>query len=101
MGKIDSYIQGDRGEISSKTDVKSTSDKESESPPIIKVQSSPNTRKVVKESEITEQKVAGSPKPVALTSEKPSLQSRSHHELLDKYCFVRSTANQENKPISS
>ena len=29
-------------------------------------------------------------KPAALTSEKPSLQSSSYHELLDKYCFVRS-----------
>lgn len=29
-------------------------------------------------------------KPKALTSEKPSLQSPSYHELLDKYCFVRS-----------
>lgn len=34
---------------------------------------------------------ANPPKPVALTSEKPSLQSQSYHELLDKYCFVRST----------
>ena len=30
------------------------------------------------------------PKPAALTTEKPSLQSSSYHELLDKYCFVRS-----------
>ena len=29
-------------------------------------------------------------KPLALTSGKPSLQSQSYHELLDKYCFVRS-----------
>lgn len=29
-------------------------------------------------------------KPAALTAEKPSLQSSSYHELLDKYCFVRS-----------
>lgn len=28
-------------------------------------------------------------KPAALTAEKPSLQSSSYHELLDKYCFVR------------
>lgn len=32
----------------------------------------------------------GSLKPTALTSKKPSLQSSSYHELLDKYCFVRS-----------
>jgi hypothetical protein len=31
-----------------------------------------------------------SAKPAALTSDKPSLQSQSYHELLDKYCFVRS-----------
>ncbi|KAL8740620.1 MAG: hypothetical protein Q9190_006703 [Brigantiaea leucoxantha] len=30
------------------------------------------------------------PKPAALTLEKPSLQSSSYHELLNKYCFVRS-----------
>ncbi|MCJ1405134.1 hypothetical protein MMC11_008360 [Xylographa trunciseda] len=29
-------------------------------------------------------------KPAALTSEKPSLQSHSYHELLDKYCFFGS-----------
>lgn len=29
-------------------------------------------------------------KPAALTTEKPSLQSSSYHELLDKYCFVSS-----------
>lgn len=31
------------------------------------------------------------PKPSALTSEKPSLQSKSYQELLNSYCFVRST----------
>ena len=31
-----------------------------------------------------------SPSPPALTSNKPSLQSSSYNELLDKYCFVRS-----------
>jgi len=30
------------------------------------------------------------PKPAALTSTKPSLQSSSYHELLDKYCFFGS-----------
>lgn len=34
-------------------------------------------------------------KPSALTAEKPSLQSSSYHELLDKYCFVRSQINQD------
>ena len=92
---------GDRGEVLSKTDAKSTSGKEPGSAPVIKVQPSPDAGKAVKGSEVTEQKVAGSPKPVALTSEKPSLQSQSYHELLDKYCFVRSRANKENKAISS
>lgn len=36
-------------------------------------------------------------KPAALISEKPSLQSPSYHELLDKYCFVRSRANKDGK----
>ncbi|MCJ1388204.1 hypothetical protein MMC18_001049 [Xylographa bjoerkii] len=40
------------------------------------------------------------PKPAALTSEKPSLQSHSYHELLDKYCFFGSakTSPQLQKP---
>ncbi|KAI4158685.1 MAG: hypothetical protein LQ342_007206 [Letrouitia transgressa] len=33
---------------------------------------------------------ASDPKPAALSAEKPSLQSSSYHELLNKYCFVRS-----------
>lgn len=37
------------------------------------------------------------PKPSALTAEKPSLQSSSYHELLDKYCFVRSQINQDGQ----
>lgn len=36
-------------------------------------------------------------KPYALTAEKPSLQSSSYHELLDKYCFVRSQINQDGQ----
>ncbi len=36
-------------------------------------------------------------KPSALTAEKPSLQSSSYHELLDKYCFVRSQINQDGQ----
>ena len=34
-------------------------------------------------------------KPVALTAEKPSVQSSSYTELLDKYCFVRSRIQTE------
>ena len=40
---------------------------------------------------------SGKSKPAALTSEKPSLQSQSYHELLDKYCFVRSESCRENE----
>lgn len=36
-------------------------------------------------------------KPAALTAEKPSLQSSSYHELLDKYCFVRSGVTKVGK----
>ena len=36
-------------------------------------------------------------KPSALTAEKPSLQSTSYHELLDKYCFVRSRSGKDQK----
>ena len=36
-------------------------------------------------------------KPAALTSGKPSLQSQSYHELLDKYCFVRSRGPREGQ----
>ena len=41
------------------------------------------------------------PKPKALTSEKPSLSSNSYHELLDKYCFVRSGHNTTAKRLVS
>ena len=81
---------GDRGEVPSRSDAKSMSGKEAGSPPVIKVQQISDTRKAVEGSEVGQQKVADLPKPVALTAEKPSLQSQSYHELLDKYCFVRS-----------
>ena len=92
---------GDRGDSPSKSDAKSTSGKESGSPPVINVQPSPDAGKPVKGTEISGEKVADHSKPVALTSEKPSLQSQSYHELLDKYCFVRSGANKENRAIVS
>ena len=40
-------------------------------------------------------------KPAALTSEKPSLQSQSYHELLDKYCFVRSRSVETGRETMS
>ena len=42
-------------------------------------------------------KVDGLAKPAALTAEKPSVQSPSYNELLDRYCFVRSRPNPETR----
>ena len=39
------------------------------------------------------------PKPAALTTDKPSLQSSSYHELLDKYCFVRSGPKKDTQEL--
>lgn len=62
---------------------------QSETPPVLK----PTTEKTVKKQDAAP--VDSHPaKPAALTSDKPGLASSSYHELLDKYCFVRS------KPIS-
>ena len=41
--------------------------------------------------------VDGLGKPAALTAEKPSVQSSSYNELLDRYCFVRSRPNPETE----
>ena len=41
--------------------------------------------------------VDGLAKPAALTAEKPSVQSSSYNELLDRYCFVRSRPHPETK----
>ena len=92
---------GDRGEGSLRRDPKSKPDKESETPPVVNVQPSPDAGKPVKGCEVGQQKVANVPKPVALTAEKPPLQSQSYNELLDKYCFVRSGTNKGNKAILS
>ena len=54
---------------------------------VIEAQSSSGPRSTGKAGKPSQQDV---PKPAALTTEKPSLQSSSYHELLDKYCFVRS-----------
>lgn len=92
---------GDRSEVPPRSDFKSTSDKEAGSSPVIKVQPSPDAGKTVGRSEASQQKVADLPKPIALTAEKPSLQSQSYNELLDKYCFVRSGTNKEKKALVS
>lgn len=88
---------GDRGEVPSKPKF----NQQTEKPPVIKGQPCPDTGNVVKDSEPGHQKVADPPKPVALTSEKPSLQSQSYHELLDKYCFVRSRTRKEREATLS
>ena len=59
-------------------------------PPAINVQLSPGAGSAV-QSDL--------PKPSALTTEKPSLQSFSYNELIDKYCFVRSGPKKKNQTI--
>ena len=92
---------GDRGEVPSRNDVKPASSKETESPPVITVQPSPAAGKAINGSEAGQQKLADLPKPVALTAGKPSLQSQSYNELLDKYCFVRSGTKRETTVMLS
>ena len=59
-------------------------------------QSSSGPRNTGKAGEPSQQDV---PKPAALTTEKPSLQSSSYHELLDKYCFVRSGTRKDTQEL--
>ena len=61
-----------------------------------KAQSSLGPRSTGKAGEPSQQDV---PKPTALTTEKPSLQSSSYHELLDKYCFVRSGPKRDTQEL--
>lgn len=68
----------------------------SEGPSVIKVQPSPGAGNAVKGGEANQTVVSDMPKPTALT-EKPSLQSSSYHELLDKYCFVRSGTKKDSQ----
>ena len=84
---------------SSKEDVKRSVNAESEAAPAIKVQPDPEATKPVKGSEVRQPNRRETPKPAALTSEKPSLSSSSYHELLDKYCFVRSGPNTETTQL--
>ena len=90
---------GDRGEVLSRSDAKTTTSKENL--PVASVQTAADARKGVVGSENGQQKVADPQKPVALTAEKPSLQSQSYNELLDKYCFVRSGSSKEKKAVLS
>ena len=59
-------------------------------------QSSSGPRTTGKAGEPSQQDL---PKPAALTTEKPSLQSSSYHELLDKYCFVRSGTKRDTQEL--
>ncbi|KAL8688382.1 MAG: hypothetical protein Q9224_004898, partial [Gallowayella concinna] len=56
---------------------------------------SSNTTKSASSAEKTGSNVEVVPKITALTTEKPSLESKSYQELLDSYCFVRSGSGQE------
>ena len=58
---------------------------------------SPETEKMSGVPDRTEPTAKEHSKPAALTAEKPSLQSSSYHELLDKYCFVRSRIENDGK----
>ena len=62
-------------------------------------QTAPDTVQPVKEAPPTKQDSNAPLKPAALTSAKPSLSSTSYHELLDKYCFVRSGHSTTSKGL--
>ena len=63
--------------------------------PAIKVQPASDAGNPANGTEVDQSGLRETPKPAALTSEKPSLSSSSYHELLDKYCFVRSGSSKE------
>ena len=63
---------------------------------VVEAQSSSGPRSAGKAGKPSQQDV---PKPAALTTEKPSLQSSSYHELLDKYCFVRSGSKKDTQEL--
>ena len=65
-----------------------------------KTRPSPDIGKMVNASDSSQPSLKEPPKPAALTSEKPALSSSSYHELLDKYCFVRSGPKEGSKLIS-
>ena len=74
---------------------------QSETPPVLNTQPSVTAGKIVSSSQQNGKNGLAAPpaftKPTALTTEKPALQSSSYHELLDKYCFVRSRPTIEHK----
>lgn len=92
---------GSKVEVPLRNDIKPQFSRDIATPPVVKIQPAPDAGKAVKGTEVGQQKVADSPKPLALTAGKPSLQSQSYHELLDKYCFVRSGTKKETKAMMS
>ena len=99
--QVASTSLGNRVEVPLRNDIKPSSSRDIESPPVVKIQPAPDAGKAVKGTEVGQPKVADSPKPLALTAGKPSLQSQSYHELLDKYCFVRSGTKKGTKAMMS
>ena len=92
---------GNRVEVPLRNDIKPSSSRDNATLPVVKIQPVPDAGKAVKGTEVGQQKVADPPKPLALTAGKPSLQSQSYHELLDKYCFVRSGTKKGTKAMMS
>ena len=85
---------------SSKEDIKPAPTKiGGETHPVVKNSSRIDATKPIQDRERSPPGLTETPKPAALTSEKPSLSSSSYHELLDKYCFVRSGFNKETKQM--
>ena len=88
------------GTCSPREDTKpSASNIDKVTPPVVKIQPAPGAGNVVEGSEMNQAAIKETTKPAALTSEKPSLSSSSYHELLDKYCFVRSGPNKGNNHL--
>ena len=81
----------DSGSAPTKTENKIT--------PAAKIQPSPDAVKPVNGSEPSQAGPLEARKPSALTNEKPSLSSSSYHELLDKYCFVRSAPRKDHRKM--
>ena len=83
---------GDRSGFQSKGEVKSAPAKQLSytQKPFIEAATTDSNPPLESTKNVVASAVKPTMKPAALTSEKPSLQSPSYHELLDKYCFVRS-----------
>ena len=88
---------GDRSGIQSKDEVKPAPAKQLSfaQKPFIEAAKTDSTPRSDSTKNVSASGTKPTTKPAALTSEKPSLQSPSYHELLDKYCFVRSRVNKD------